>query len=464
MTSITITELELTITGDKTKVKRGMTKSYNLSGKLVPQRPMLFRNTSEWCKTRYQMTPSNLLPTFVKQKLETFGENKSRVNLGEIIDQNGQMVKYCIPLDDKTPEGLFNSSYLKTVTLPNLIHPDPKGLVSGIEMYVKNNTSYHTEAVLGKLSVYRPHKNLKLTDVKFSYRLSGGYNTFVGRGSYVLCDSKFDVEIWRMKAENVRIRGQSSDPVDVDKIELGFGIEEPSERMLNVLKSYGVFLLRIMKPKVEMYLSKTLSAKFSGVTFVDKFKTNAETEILVGKLYKKYLLTIGMVFNDIPLGKFVSSVSGIYLRYLDMFHSKNGNSKVRVQSVITGSRPGRISLKILSLQIGLSLSANQVDTRNIPFMDYTSEPLASAFSTIIPKGLYMAAWTGTPENCEEHDTFCGLIQIVVGKNREFMLTGETSWQWAHFKASIQNPAMSEQLPVEKVNIEVKVGNRVFSTL
>ena len=94
-------------------------------------------------------------------------------------------------------------------------------------------------------------------------------------------------------------------------------------------------------------------------------------------------------------------------------------------------------------------------------MDYTTEPLASAFSTTIPKGLYIAAWTGTPGNCEEYDTFCRLIQIVVGKNREFMLTGETSWQWAHFKASIQNPAMSEQLPVEKVNIEVKVGVNEF---
>lgn len=90
-------------------------------------------------------------------------------------------------------------------------------------------------------------------------------------------------------------------------------------------------------------------------------------------------------------------------------------------------------------------------------MAYTSEPLASAFSTNIPKGLYMAALTGTPKNCREYNTFCRLIQIVLGKDREFMLTGETSWQWTHFKASIQNPAMSQQLPVEKVNIEVKVS-------
>ena len=275
--------------------------------------------------------PSNLLPTVVKQELETFGENKSRVNLGEIIDEKGQVEKYCIQLNDKTPEQLFNSSYMKTVVLPNTVHPDPKGLVSGIVLYVKNNISYHTEVFLGKLSVYRPHRNLKLTDIMFSYRSSGGYNTFVGRGNYVLCDSKFDVEIWRTKEDNVRIRGQSSDPVDVDKIELGFGVEIPSERMLNVLKSYGVFLLRIMKPKMEIYLSRTLSAKFSGVSVVDKFKTNAKTEILVGKLYKKYLLTVGMVFNDIPLGKFVSSFSGVYLKFLDMFHSKNGNSKVRMR-------------------------------------------------------------------------------------------------------------------------------------
>ena len=72
----------------------------------------------------------------------------------------------------------------------------------------------------------------------------------------------------------------------------------------------------------------------------------------------------------------------------------------------------------------------------------------------------MAALTGTSKKCQEHNTFCRLIQIVVGKSREFMLTGETSWQWAHFKASIQNPAMSQQLPVEKVNIEIKVNNGI----
>jgi hypothetical protein len=93
-------------------------------------------------------------------------------------------------------------------------------------------------------------------------------------------------------------------------------------------------------------------------------------------------------------------------------------------------------------------------------MAYTSEPLASAFKTTIPKGLYMVALTGTSKECQEHNTFCRLIQIVVGKDRDFMLTGETTWQWTHFKASIQNPAMSQQLPVEKVNIEVKVSARI----
>ena len=68
----------------------------------------------------------------------------------------------------------------------------------------------------------------------------------------------------------------------------------------------------------------------------------------------------------------------------------------------------------------------------------------------------MAAVTGTPKHCLKHNTMCSLIQIVLGKDAEFTLTGQTSWQWTHFKASIENPAMSKQLPVEKVNIEIKV--------
>ncbi len=276
------------------------------------------------------MTSSNLIPTVVKQSLENFAENRSKIYIGEIINDKGQVEKYCIQLKDKTPQGLFNSSYMKTVALPNMIRPDPEGLVSGIVVYVKNNISYQTEIPLGKLSVYRPHKHLQLSNVKFSYRSTSSHNTFVGRGNYKLCGSKFDVEIARTEEDNVRIHGHSPDPVDVDKIELTFGMEQASERMLKVLKTYGVFTLRIMKPNVEMYLSKTVSAKFSGLSYVEKLRTNAKTEILVGKLYKKYLLTTGMIFNDIPLGKFVSSFSGIYLKYLDMFQSKNGNNKVRI--------------------------------------------------------------------------------------------------------------------------------------
>ena len=301
----------------------------NLSGKLIPRRPVKFKNSTEWCRSHFQMVSSDSLPYVVKQNLKKFGENSSRINISEITDQKRQIITYCIQLNNQTREELLNSSYVKTVALPNMVHPDPKEQTLGIVIYVKNNITYQNEVPLGELSVYRPHKYLQLSNVNFFYRFSNSYNTFVGRGSYRLCGTKFDVEILRTKNDNVRIHGQSSDPVDVDNIEMTFGMEQAGERMLKVLKTYGVFSLRIMKPKVEMYLSRTISAKFSGHSHVEKVKTIAKTEILVGKMYQKYLLTTGMIFNDIPLGKFVSSFSGVYLRYLDLFHGKSGINKVK---------------------------------------------------------------------------------------------------------------------------------------
>ena len=266
----------------------------------------------------------------MKQSLENIVENRSTINIGKITGNKGQEEKYCIQLQNKTTNGLFNSSYMKTVILPKMVRPDPESLVSGIVMYVKNNISDQIEIPLGKLSVYRPHRYLQLSNVHFSYRSMGNHTTFVGRGNYELCGSEFNVEIARTDMDNVRIHGQSPDPVDVDKIELTFGAERASERMLTVLNKYGVFSLRIMKPNVEMYLSTHVSAKFSGLSYVENLGTNAETEIIVGKLYRKYLLTTGMIFNDIPLGRFVSSFSGINLKHLDMFQAKSGNSKVRI--------------------------------------------------------------------------------------------------------------------------------------
>lgn len=232
-------------------------------------------------------------------------------------------------LEGKTLQGLLNNSYMKTVVLPNMIRPDPYAPVPGFVVYVTNKTkSYQTDIPLGKLSDYRPHKHLQLANVKFSYRSTNTHNTFVGRGNYKLCGSKFAVEISRDNEDNVRIQGKSPDPVDVDKIELTFGMEQASQKMLKILKAFGVFSLRIMKPNVEMFLGGVISAKFSGLSYVEKFQTHAKTEILVGKLHKRYLLTTGMVFNDVPLGKFVSTFTGVYLRYLDMFQAKKGKSKV----------------------------------------------------------------------------------------------------------------------------------------
>ena len=303
-------------------------KILNRLGEIVPQRPLQFKNSSDWCKDEYQMISFNLLPNVVKQGLENIVENGSSINVSKITKNGGQTEKYCIQLKNKTPQGLFNSSYMKTVVLPNMVRSDPLSLVSGIVMHVKNNSLTQTEIPLGHLPVYRPHQYLQLSNVNISYRSMGTHNTFVGRGNYELCGSTFDVEIARTEMNNVRIHGQSPDPVDVDKIELIFGAKRASERMLNVLNTYGVFSLRIMKPNVEMYLSAHVSAKFLGLSYVESLRTNAKTEIYVGKLYKKYLLTTGMIFNDIPLGKFVSSFSGIYLKYLDIFQPKSGNSKV----------------------------------------------------------------------------------------------------------------------------------------
>ena len=111
---------------------------------------------------------------------------------------------------------------------------------------------------------------------------------------------------------------------------------------------------------------------------------------------------------------------------------------------------------LIIFQIGLSLSARAVDLTKVPFMAYSSEPLASAFTTAIPRGLYMAAKTGTPRHCEEEETLCKLIQVVLGNGTNFTLTGEADWKWAHFKATIRDTPMKDHLPVDKVQIEIKV--------
>lgn len=196
-------------------------------------------------------------------------------------------------------------------------------------VHLTDSKSYDTELPLGTLQVYRPHKRLELSNVIFYYRSTVGYDAFVGRGDYTICGTKFDVEISRLKTHGVRVQGNSLGPVDVDKIELAFDMEKANERMLVMLKKYGFFLLRIMKPTVEMVIDKSLSVKFSGVSFVENFKKKATTEVFAGKLGKNSLFTCGLIFDDVKLGEFVSRFSGIYLSFLDLFQNNNGKNKVK---------------------------------------------------------------------------------------------------------------------------------------
>ena len=209
-----------------------------------------------------------------------------------------------------------------------MVRPDDDVFVPGIIFQFAGNKHHSIEIPVGYMSQYRPHKYIEMHDVMFSYRLSPSHNTFVGRGRYQLCGTNFSVEIERTKYDSVRVNGHSSDPVDVDTIERAFGVAEVSDKLLEMLKKYGVFLLRLTKPSMEMHVGKSLSAKFEGMSYMEKFEKNAKSEIIAGKLYGKYLLTAGLIFEDEPLGKFVSSFSGIYLRYLDMFQSGNGKNKV----------------------------------------------------------------------------------------------------------------------------------------
>lgn len=298
------------------------------SGKLIPKRPLPFNNSSQWCKAKFQDTSSNLVPAVLRNELKGFYQNFSNIRLAQLVNDGGDVSEYCLKFES-TLQKLLNGSYIQTVAVPNMVRPDPYGVVPGLIVKFNKDKSYYTEIPFGFMPLYWPHRYLELADVHFSYRVSKSHNTFVGRGHYELCGTNFSVEIERTKYDSVRLNGHSSDPIDVNTIEQVFGVAEPSNKLLEILKKYGVFLLRLMNPSVEMYVGDAISAKFSGISYVENLKTNAKTEVLVGKLYYNYLLTAGLIFDDVPLGKMVSSFSGIYLKYLDLFEAKDGKSKVK---------------------------------------------------------------------------------------------------------------------------------------
>ena len=169
---------------------------------------------------------------------------------------------------------------------------------------------------------------MKLNNITFSYLYENGFGTFIGRGTYDLCGTIFKVEIRRLKSGIVMVTGQSSSPLDVYSIENVFGIATPSTMLVNVIRRSKLLTLRLVKPKLELYLAKDLSVKFDGRTFLGENASPVYLEIFAGKHSRRDLLIAGITTEKLSLARTIEMFTGLSLPYIDLLQAVPNASNV----------------------------------------------------------------------------------------------------------------------------------------
>ena len=218
--------------------------------------------------------------------------------------------------------------YHKATPLPYLRKPQSSFQIPGLQLTAANSGVKSILVPLGTAATYFAHAKLKLNNITFSYLYENGFGTFIGRGTYDLCGTIFKVEIRRLKSGIVMVIGQSSSPLDVYSIENVFGIATPSTMLVNVIRRSKLLTLRLVKPKLELYLAKDLSVKFDGRTFLGENASPVYLEIFAGKHSRRDLLIAGITTEKLSLARTIEMFTGLSLPYIDLLQAVPNASNV----------------------------------------------------------------------------------------------------------------------------------------
>ena len=218
--------------------------------------------------------------------------------------------------------------YQKMVSLPFVRKPRSRMQVPGLVITADSFGLKSILVPLGKSSSYYPHEKLLISNVTFSYFYDKGFGTIIGRGLYNLCGTLFQVEIRRLRSGIVVVTGKSSSPLDVSSVENVFGFAQPSNMLVNAIKRSKLLTLRLIEPRMELYLDKSLSAKFYGKTFLGRNASPVYLEIFAGKVSRRDIMVAGVTSDKLSIGQAIEMFTGLSLPYIDLLQAASNDSNV----------------------------------------------------------------------------------------------------------------------------------------
>ena len=255
-----------------------------------------------------------------------------------LTSYSSELSTYCfstaVPLSKLVRE--WNNFY-STPLLPNFQWPHDL-TVPGLKISTLNSSVSSLWIPLGTAAKYNVHEEISLRNVTFYYRFQSGRGSFIAEGEYNLCETVFRLTVETLYDGTVKLSGFSETPLDVSNIETDFVSARPPNTLVGAIKRTNLFVLRLMKPAMEAYISKDLVVKFSGKSYFGPKALPVRLEFFGGKLHRQDVLLVGITSTNVTINQALELLFPSFpVPFLDITkHSPNGSSVSRCLARYSG--------------------------------------------------------------------------------------------------------------------------------
>lgn len=326
--------------------------------------------------------------------------------------------------------------YAKTLLLPNLRRPN-NITVPGLIVSTRNLSVSEVLVPLGSAEKYKVHEKVVLKNVEFYYRLQSGHGSFIAKGDYNLCGTVFRLTVETAPGGNIKIKGFSDLPIDLSKIESIFVhvSPSPSNRLVAAIRKVDLFVLRLMRPAIEAYISDDLVVKFSGHTYFGPSAVPAHLEFFGGRLHGQGVLLAGITSSRFTINDALKMLTGVTVPYFDLLKNSPNSSSV-----------------------GIVLSANTLDLTKTPYVGFNKVPLHLAFAGAVPRDLGLVTSNSIPAASHNKSQVVKLFQAIIGRGSKYTVKATTDWKSITLDWQFHNVSKKAVSPFDGVEMTFKLDS------
>lgn len=256
-----------------------------------------------------------------------------------LTSHSGERSTYCfsaaVPLSKLVREW---KTYYSTPLLPNFQRPHDL-TVPGLQISTLNSSMSSIWIPLGTSAKYKVHEKISLRNVTFYYRFQSGHGSFIAEGEYNLCEAAFRLTVETRYDGTIKLSGFSETPLDLSNIETAFLTKTSLPyKLVEAVKNTNLFVLRLMKPTMEAYISKDLMVKFSGKSYLVPSALPVKLEFFGWKLHRHDMLLVGITSTHVTINQALELLFPRWtVPFLDITkHSPDGSSVSRCLARYSG--------------------------------------------------------------------------------------------------------------------------------